>query len=105
MKKIGPYEIGTIDARVLYEQKNSQEGIEPMARKGPLRRIVRHIGAWDSENGLPCEELECGHIQMVVQDMYGPTNAYQRRCRACYKARPSDSDGGEITAPKRTLNP
>jgi hypothetical protein len=32
--------------------------------------------------------LECGHIQPVVKDIYGETNAYRRRCRKCPKQQP-----------------
>ncbi len=29
------------------------------------------------------EVLLCGHIVRVVEDIYGETNAYRRRCRKC----------------------
>ena len=54
----------------------------------PLRRIVREFTE-TIENGdgcraqLPREKLECGHVVAVRQDIYGPTNAYRRRCRRC----------------------
>jgi len=82
--KIGPYEIGTIDAKVLCAGKIGQEDSNTMARKGPLRRVVEHLGCLPGEF-TPSEKLECGHIQRVVQDIYGPTNAYKRRCRQCWK--------------------
>lgn len=47
---------------------------------GPLRRVVAE-GA--TEHGVPTETLECGHTIRRKSDLYGPTNAYRRRCRHC----------------------
>lgn len=42
---------------------------------GPLRKIVAEEGS--------SELLECGHRQRRKHDIFGPTNAYRRRCRQC----------------------
>lgn len=47
---------------------------------GPLRRVVSE-GA--NEHGVATETLECGHTVRRKNDIYGPTNAYRRRCRFC----------------------
>lgn len=60
-----------------------------MARKGPLRKVIGRVpeSLGRDKDGLEYfimrEQLECGHIQPVVEDMYGPTNAFRRRCRQC----------------------
>ena len=56
---------------------------------GPLRRVVAE-GA--NEHGVATETLECGHTIRRKSDIYGPTNAYRRRCRHC-------RESGEITQP------
>jgi hypothetical protein len=59
-------------------------------QKAPLRRIVErtveYIQAGDVSVPRPVEVLECGHRQRPVQDIYGETNAYRRRCLECAKA-------------------
>jgi len=50
---------------------------------GPLRRVVSE-GA--DEHGVATETLECGHTIRRKSDIYGPTNAYRRRCRHCRNA-------------------
>ena len=50
---------------------------------GPLRRVVAD-GA--NEHGVATETLECGHTIRRKSDIYGPTNAYRRRCRHCRDA-------------------
>lgn len=50
---------------------------------GPLRRVVSE-GA--NEYGVATETLECGHTVRRKNDIYGPTNAYRRRCRHCRDA-------------------
>jgi hypothetical protein len=53
--------------------------------KYPLRKIVREfMGEWNGFSSVQLDELECGHIQRRVTDIYGPTNAYRRRCRQCH---------------------
>lgn len=49
-------------------------GVSRLLNK-PLRRIVGY------HRGL--EMLECGHEQLEVSDIIGPTNATRRRCRKC----------------------
>lgn len=52
----------------------------------PLRKIVgRHYNEVD----MIIEELECGHEQRQKHDLVGPTNAYSRRCRQCYREQQS----------------
>ena len=46
----------------------------------PLRKVVEHL--WTVE-GFRRERLECGHIQNVKQDAFGPYYAAKRRCRRC----------------------
>lgn len=52
------------------------------AALGPLRKVVSE-GV--NEYGVQTETLECGHTIHRKQDIYGPTNAYSRRCRHCLK--------------------
>lgn len=54
------------------------------AKLGPLRRVVSE-GA--TEHGVATETLECGHTIRRKTDIYGPTNAYRRRCHYCRDAR------------------
>ena len=49
----------------------------------PLRKIVGTRGDFPLR---PFEILECGHEQRQKTDIYGPTNAYARRCRKCHIA-------------------
>jgi hypothetical protein len=51
-----------------------------VGKLGPLRRVVSE-GA--NEHGVATETLECGHTIRRKSDIYGPTNAYRRRCRHC----------------------
>jgi hypothetical protein len=51
---------------------------------GPLRAIVKSEPRWVTPNVCwRYETLECGHEQRQKEDIYGPTNAYKRRCRRC----------------------
>lgn len=52
--------------------------------KRPLRTIV---DTFTNEHGSIMERLECGHAQVRKSDIYGPTNAYRRRCRKCAEQR------------------
>lgn len=68
----------------------------------PLRRIVRSWTEWQaitpggSEILVRMEELECGHKQRQKSDIYGPTNAYSRRCQRCGKpSAPATEKGWE----------
>lgn len=54
----------------------------------PLRRIV-DVKGHPSIPGVLIEVYECGHERRQKTDMFGPTNAYRRRCRAC-KANPKE---------------
>ena len=62
-----------------------------MKKKGrvaPLRKIVDRpmvsIGGDDeNEYFMRQEQLECGHVQPVHEDLYGATNATRRRCKVC----------------------
>lgn len=53
----------------------------------PLRKITRryvvNVKTRRDRMLRRFEELECGHIIREKTDMYGPTNAYRRRCRYC----------------------
>jgi hypothetical protein len=52
--------------------------------RGPLRRIVRTYPKDVTPHvTIRMEVLECGHEQRQKSDIYGPTNAYKRRCRQC----------------------
>lgn len=68
-----------------------------MSRKGPLRKIVAVISlpiGCDLDRPIPgaasCghELLECGHVQLPREDIYGPTNATRRRCWKCAANKP-----------------
>ncbi len=59
-----------------------------MAKKGPLKKVVREftrerkrylaVPAYDMY-----EELECGHIIRKPKDIYGEYHASRRRCTQC----------------------
>jgi hypothetical protein len=62
---------------------------EQTRRLGPLRKVVAEVPRYhDSPEygridvGID-EVLECGHRQRRKEDIYGPTNAYRRRCQQC----------------------
>jgi len=50
----------------------------------PLRSVVVAGGTH--------ELYECGHVAGVKEDIYGPTNAYKRRCRDCANAKAPDPE-------------
>ena len=56
----------------------------------PLRKIVREFPEQKTYSRttitIRMEELECGHTIRQKRDIYGPTNAYRRRCRFCLAA-------------------
>lgn len=54
-------------------------------RTRPLRKIVRTVSRPGplGYHSYIYEVLECGHEQRQKSDMYGPTNAYRRRCGKC----------------------
>jgi hypothetical protein len=55
-------------------------------QRQPLRKIVdTKPGPYA---GALVEVLECGHEQRQKSDIYGPTNAYARRCRQCVTPHP-----------------
>lgn len=63
--------------------------------RNPLRRIIREeprcIGLHpDDDVGIAVvvEVLECGHEVRKKSDLFGPTNAYRRRCKRCGKEAP-----------------
>jgi hypothetical protein len=66
-------------------------------RTGPLRKVIREgVGLHPEYPHSFYELLECGHLQLPVEDLMGPTNAYRRRCRKCKRGAPPDcpvSDG------------
>ncbi len=55
----------------------------------PLRKIIERVVEYEkfgqSTMAHPrfYEILECGHKVRQKTDIYGPTNAYRRRCRQC----------------------
>jgi hypothetical protein len=66
-------------------------GVRPCACKkfvtAPLRKVLGIIG-WKIEDrpgsAVVSHELyECGHHYRQKEDIYGPTNAYRRRCTHC----------------------
>lgn len=60
-------------------------------RTGPLRKIVNSGTGINPAYPLSVYELlECGHLQLPVQDLIGPTNAYRRRCTKCKRGAPPD---------------
>ena len=70
---------------------------EPML--APLRRVMKIVKVpvtYSTGNTYEFvrELLECGHTQGIKQDIYGPTNAYRRRCRQCLAALASFGQGG-----------
>ena len=66
-----------------------------MRKRGPLRNIVDyekrivstgydHKGDYTGpEVTVTYEVLECGHKQLIKQDIYGETVAVRRRCAKC----------------------
>lgn len=55
---------------------------------GPLRKIVEYQEIQVGRIGTVIHELlECGHLVLPKQDIFGPTNAVRRRCRHCVKER------------------
>lgn len=58
----------------------------------PLRTIVRTYSKPGplGHKVYSYEVLECGHEQRQKTDIYGPTNAYRRRCRQCPTVAKSD---------------
>ena len=70
-------------------------------KKGPLRRILftavlaLEDPAQAGREGRAYREgikevYECGHAYPQKSDIYGPTNAYRRRCRGCRDGEPVD---------------
>lgn len=68
-------------------------------KKGPLRRVLFTAmlaiedPAQAGREGRAYREAiqevyECGHAFPQKSDIYGPTNAYRRRCRACRDGKP-----------------
>lgn len=55
--------------------KGPRGGVSKLLKK-PLRKIVQRF-----RGGI--EKLECGHEQLEVSDLMGPTDAIRRRCRYC----------------------
>lgn len=53
---------------------------------GPLRAV---IAEGVNKYGVQTETLECGHVVRRKSDIYGPTNAYRRRCWKCRKGLPT----------------
>lgn len=49
----------------------------------PEARPLRVVVGSSYERGSRFEVLECGHVQIQKSDIYGPTNAYRRRCLGC----------------------
>ncbi len=64
---------------------------DTLAARAPLAPLRRIIDEFVNEHGVECERLECGHVVHRKQDIYGPTNAYRRRCRHCLKAQENDN--------------
>ena len=60
-------------------------------RTGPLRKIVNSgVGVNPEYPHSFYELLECGHLQLPVEDLIGRTNAERRRCRKCKRGAPPD---------------
>jgi hypothetical protein len=62
-----------------------------MTKHYPLRQVVQRVkrpilNVAGEETGVERiqELLECGHVIPVRQDIFGETNAYNRRCKACF---------------------
>lgn len=54
--------------------------------RAPLRAIVGYVEVLIAPGVFAQrEELECGHIVRIRQDIIGETNAYRRRCKQCAK--------------------
>jgi hypothetical protein len=58
-------------------------GVNRSAR-APLRVVVERF--FDPHSGER-ERLACGHVIHRKEDIYGPTNAYRRRCLQCLRER------------------
>lgn len=77
--------------------RSANKGRKRNPPSGPLRKIVGYvkesIGHHDTlgEMFIDREELECGHIIPIKQDMFGETNATRRRCRKCGEGKESDA--------------
>lgn len=61
-----------------------------MAKKGPLKKVVREFGVSERnfhgiirKGHFIMEELECGHIIPKPTDLYGEYDAIKRRCTQC----------------------
>lgn len=57
----------------------------------PLRKIISEkVETRTTPSGaayqVEIEILECGHTMRRKADIYGPTNAYHRRCKHCASA-------------------
>ena len=61
---------------------------------GPLRKIVGHVQIQFLGVMVWREQLECGHLVVERQDIYGPTNASRRRCRKCQQEQLQESAAG-----------
>ena len=63
----------------------------------PLRR-VSYTKPNPAGRSLPhIEVLECGHEQPQKTDIYGPTNAYARRCRSCVRGNLPATESKEVS--------
>jgi hypothetical protein len=62
--------------------------------KMPLRKVLGIVGVPIEDRPgaavIPKELYECGHVFTQKEDIYGPTNAFRRRCGACAKGMPPD---------------
>jgi hypothetical protein len=65
-------------------------------KKMPLRKVLGLIGVPVEDRpgaAVVFKELyECGHAFIEKSDIYGPTNAFRRRCMACAKGTPPDPE-------------
>lgn len=60
-----------------------------MAKKGPLRKVVREFTVerirYMAEPAYDAyEELECGHVIRTPKDLFGEYHAARRRCVKCF---------------------
>lgn len=77
-------------------------GMRDKKKLAPLRKVLGLVTVWLSDvDSVEHELYECGHHAPRKQDIYGPTNAYRRRCHSC--AAGKEPDGEALAVAKEWL--